>query len=1000
MGICVLLHGVCVVLLGALITSSDACNMTLYAQREPLNFTSPNYPHNYRNNDYCYWNIYPQTTGYRVVLDMVYSNIAGSSYSCLDSLTLNMKYSGDWRTDSSHKICGKARKSISAPRGQYFYVVFKTDNSITESGFLIRFYESEGGTEMKRLEATVASKTFISPGYPNAYYPTQTHEWTITTEQQNQIVFLETIDAVFQNPSSGGICYGDYVNVYNGQTRSDLLGTFCGTDKPVFISSVASMRIFFHTDNTNNYKGFQMRYRAVPATMCKVTLTAAQYSLKIVSTGKSWKCEWYIKSPASRGRVGIQLLASDMDQSPNGTCAELYIYDGRSTDESDLIGRWCGSSDGQYTSRSNSMTVLLRSGDQRPVRISYKEIQSVCGSTSLTASSFRDNYLTSPGYPDSYPNDLYCVWEIYGPSGRQIKVEVMDIALESNGFCQMDYLVFQDGTGSNADIITRICGPGSDDIYSSDNQMRITFQSDLGISLRGFRLKYSAVGSACGNMRLTAHTWRQYLTSPGYPSQYLNGLDCQWKIVADYGYSVKIDMMYIDMESSDMCTRDYLLFSDGARNTTIGKVCRSSTMDIFSTSNSMFITFHTDSSVTGRGFSLQYSSVTAASTDPSRRCGRTELTAYTTRDVYLTSPGYPSLYANNLECIWTISAPLGNIIRVEIVNIQMETSTGCASDYLLFRDGVSADGEQLEKLCNASSRYIFSSGISMTITFHTDGSTVSRGFKVKFTAGKFSTATRDCGGDKDVTYLEASIDSPKYPLNYPNEAECTWKIFSSLEGHVIHTRVSYFELELDPSCTMDYVQIYDGPDRSAVSLGRWCGRKGPTVESSGQAVCVVFRSDLSVSFTGFSLSFSAGTPLPKSKYSFDPSLVGLVGGTIAVVVVVSILVVCCVWCRRKKPPPNNQLQRNLVVTMTNNTSHDTVTNNIYSIAFSNQPSVPVDEPAVPTSPPSYDDVVKNDPPSYFEVVAQLDSQPVVTSCSGGASANQGADSPTFRSSEV
>ncbi|XP_046577738.1 cubilin-like isoform X2 [Haliotis rubra] len=835
---------------------------------------------------------------------MVYSNIAGSIYSCLDSLTLNMKHSGDLRIDSIHKICGKTRKSMSAPQGQYFYVVFKTDNSITESGFLIRYYESEDGTEMKRLQATVGSKTFTSPGYPNAYYPMQTREWTITTEQQNQIVFLETIDAVFQNPSSGGICYGDYVNVYNGQTRSDLLGTFCGTDKPVFLSSVSSMRVYFHSDNTNNYKGFQMRYKAVPATMCKVTLTAAQYPLKIVSTGESWKCEWYIKSPASRGRVGIQLLASDMDESANGTCVELYIYDGRSTDESDLLGKWCGSSDVQYTSRSNSLTVILRSGNQRTVRVSYKEIQSVCGSTSLTASSFSDKYLTSPGYPKSYPDDLYCVWEIYGPSGKQIKVEVLDIELESSsGLCQMDYLVFKDGTGSNAETITRICGPGSGDIYSSYNQMQITFHSDLGISHRGFRLKYSAVGSACGNMHLSAHSWRQYLTSPGYPSHYLNGLDCQWKIVGENRKSIKVDIMYLDMETSDLCTRDFLLFRDGARNTTLAKVCRSTTMNIFSSSNIMFITFHTDSSVTGRGFSLQYSAVTPASTDPNRQCGETELRAYTTRDTYLTSPGYPSFYPNNLDCIWTITAPLGNIIRVEVVNIQMETSTGCVSDYLLFSDGASADGVQLQRLCTASSRYIFSFGISMTITFHTDNAVVSTGFNVKYTAGIFATAPRVCGADTDVTYLDAIIESPNYPQDYPDEADCTWKIFTAKEDHVISSRVSNFELELDDRCTMDYVQIYDGPSRSALSLGRWCGRKGPKVESSGPAVYVVFRSDLSVSFAGFSLSFSAGPPSHASKSSFDPSVGGIIGGTVGAVVFVLLVVVCCVWCRRKKSLP-------------------------------------------------------------------------------------------------
>ncbi|XP_046366009.2 cubilin-like [Haliotis rufescens] len=997
--------GVCVILLGALFPCSGACNVTLFAQREPLNFTSPNYPRNYRNNDYCYWTIYPHTSGYTVVLDMVYSNIATSTFTCQDSLTLNMKNNANGRTDSTRKICGKTRRNVAAPQGQYFYVVFVTDNSITESGFLIRYYETreKSGCD-RRLEATTASKTFTSPGYPNAYFPRQTCDWTITTEQQNQIVFLETIDALFQNPSATGICYGDYVNVYNGQTSSDLLGTFCGTDKPVFLSSATSMRVRFHSDGANNYKGFQMRYTAIPATMCNATLTAAPYPLKIVSPAKRENCVWIIQSSPSQRQVSITILASDADESAHGSCSDdngaLLVYNGRSTRQTAFLGRWCESGpERQYSSTVNSLTVIGHSGGQRDVTISYQEIHSVCGSPTLTASSVYGSYLTSPGYPANYPDGLNCVWVIYGPNGTQIKAEVLDVAFEASPLCERDYLVFREGTSSNSEVIKQMCVPVTGDIFSSGNQMYITFHSDMSVTHKGFRLKYSAVkaGSVCGNIRLIASTWRRYLTSPGYPIPYHNGLECQWTVVGPIGMGIKVHILFLDMETSETCTRDYLLFSDGVANATLAKMCRFRSTDIVSTSNYMVIDFHTDSSVTGRGFSLQYFTVNADAI-PNRNCGKRNLSADTYLERYLTSPGYPSPYANNLNCEWTISAPFGKRIRVAIVTIQMITTPGCVHDYLLLSDGASSNAVQLNKLCAATLKYIFSSGTSMTITFHTDTSGVSSGFSVKYKAGVYSTTPRGCGHHIDITHLDfGQIESPNYPLNYPRNVDCTWTVSTDNKGYVIRSSVVSFNTEEDPSCIYDYVQIYDGPDSTAVSLGRWCGLKGPAIKSSGAMVCVVFRSDHSGSRSGFVLSFSASKPSYADSYS--PNVGGIVGGTLGAIVFALMLVCCCLWCNRKKSSTNAQPQRNMMVTMVNHSSQDTIPNSVYSISLSNQPPS-VAELIVPTAPPAYDDVVKNDPPPYCEVMAQLDFQPVVTSYPSDAFVNRGVDNPAFSSTEV
>lgn len=61
-------------------------------------------------------------------------------------------------------------------------------------------------------------------------------------------------------------------------------------------------------------------------------------------------------------------------------------------------------------------------------------------------------------------------------------------------------------------------------------------------------------------------------------------------------------------------------------------------------------------------------------------------------------------------------------------------------------------------------------------------------------------------------------------------------------------------------CAYDHIQIYDGRDVKAPSLGRFCGtKKPPPITSSGNKLFVRFFSDNSVQKKGFEASHTAGT---------------------------------------------------------------------------------------------------------------------------------------------
>lgn len=67
------------------------------------------------------------------------------------------------------------------------------------------------------------------------------------------------------------------------------------------------------------------------------------------------------------------------------------------------------------------------------------------------------------------------------------------------------------------------------------------------------------------------------------------------------------------------------------------------------------------------------------------------------------------------------------------------------------------------------------------------------------------------------------------------------------------------DMEAHLDCAYDHIQIYDGRDAKAPSLGRFCGSKKPQpIISSGNKLFIRFFSDNSVQKKGFDASHSAG----------------------------------------------------------------------------------------------------------------------------------------------
>lgn len=107
------------------------------------------------------------------------------------------------------------------------------------------------------------------------------------------------------------------------------------------------------------------------------------------------------------------------------------------------------------------------------------------------------------------------------------------------------------------------------------------------------------------------------------------------------------------------------------------------------------------------------------------------------------------------------------------------------------------------------------------------------------------------GCQHEITAPSGEISSPNWPEFYPSRKDCVWH-FSTVNGHRIKIIFENFELEQHQECTYDHIEVFDGSNNYATSLGRFCGAKNPhQMISTGNELYIVFYSDASVQRKGF-----------------------------------------------------------------------------------------------------------------------------------------------------
>ncbi|CAM4595047.1 unnamed protein product [Caretta caretta] len=114
-----------------------------------------------------------------------------------------------------------------------------------------------------------------------------------------------------------------------------------------------------------------------------------------------------------------------------------------------------------------------------------------------------------------------------------------------------------------------------------------------------------------------------------------------------------------------------------------------------------------------------------------------------------------------------------------------------------------------------------------------------------------TTAKYTCGGV--LQYSSGTFQSPFYPGNYPNNADCVWEIEAVSNYRIT---LSFRDISTEGGrCQYDYIEIYDGPLYTSPLLGKICSGSYLTYTSSSNLMTVRFHSNSIITNRGFRATY-------------------------------------------------------------------------------------------------------------------------------------------------
>lgn len=250
-------------------------------------------------------------------------------------------------------------------------------------------------------------------------------------------------------------------------------------------------------------------------------------------------------------------------------CRCVSGYSGRCCTQGKFVFLYSQISDSQNTNlgylpedRDNLRAFLFAN-----LQIIYLQAQSLFifyAETPLCGKLFLEpeGIIATPNFPNQYPKNRRCVWQIATDSAKRIALGVKDGAFSiqegsSINTCDRDYVTVYDGNSKDSKKIGPFCGNTSrsfQTIHSTGHHLYVEFQSDRDIQYSGFQLQYITyrVGMRCGP-RQEYSLPTAIITSPQYPLMHKTQEMCEYEISIMPRHELILTTLHMNLPASADC---------------------------------------------------------------------------------------------------------------------------------------------------------------------------------------------------------------------------------------------------------------------------------------------------------------------------------------------------------------------------------------------------------------------------------------------------------------
>uniref|UniRef100_A0A7E4VLR8 CUB domain-containing protein n=1 Tax=Panagrellus redivivus TaxID=6233 RepID=A0A7E4VLR8_PANRE len=380
-----------------------------------------------------------------------------------------------------------------------------------------------------------------------------------------------------------------------------------------------------------------------------------------------------------------------------------------------------------------------------------------------------------------------------------------------------------------------------------------------------YLIEYKRVPSVCSckEENIQVDETFKTLTSPGYPFEYCDNINCTTRVSAQlHGKADNTGRQYntvvqavINNLSIEMDT-DFLQLIDKTSLLNLTDDARGMKVFTFDHKDVDF-RFLTDHSVVEKGFNL---SVRAYKKPYFCACPDTPKIFSTT-----TGAVNHTFYEDCkfMDCFWRIYPPPGESLYRIVLKINYKLTADNEFIAVMNGEGPVADRSQLRLEADAilddggtAERFLEFDGSDpyVQLWYHREGDDIAGERKLNI---NYSWRKRcQCGSGDLVAKVDdwTLLTSPDYPTPYCDNMDCTWHLRAP-EGHRVIVNITDFLTEID----QDFLGIFNGNTTNTTHLELLSGMEQleSLVSSEGNELTILFTSDLSLSLRGFSLWYKA-----------------------------------------------------------------------------------------------------------------------------------------------